>query len=67
MSINSQIHRSYRNRGWGEAAAGSKKSFFYMNKVLLNFRQLERTKKEEQTVSWSVGTRRALPVEEGGC
>lgn len=38
-----------------------------MNKVLLNFRQLERTKKEEQTVLWRVGTRRAFPVEERAC
>lgn len=38
-----------------------------MNKILLNFRQLERTKKEEQTVSWRVGTRRAFPVEEEAC
>lgn len=38
-----------------------------MNKVLLNFRQLERTKKEEQTVLWRVGTRRAFSLEEGAC
>lgn len=38
-----------------------------MNKILLNFIQLERTKKEEQTVLWRVGTRRAFPVEEGTC
>lgn len=50
-----------------KAAAGREKSFFYMNKILLNFIQLERTKKEEQTVLWRVGTRRAFPVEEGTC
>lgn len=50
-----------------KAAAGRQKSFFYMNKVLLNFIQLERTKKEEQTVLWRVGTRRAFPIEEGAC
>lgn len=38
-----------------------------MNKVLLNFIQLERTKKEERTVSWKVGTRRAFPLEERAC
>lgn len=50
-----------------KAAAGRQKSFFYMNKFLLNFIQLERTKKEEQTVLWRVGTRRAFPVKEGAC
>lgn len=67
LSTNSQIHCSYRIRGKGKQPASSVNSFFYMNKVLLNFIQLERTKKEEWTVLWKVGTRRAFPLEERAC
>lgn len=50
-----------------KTGAGRQKSFFCMNKILLNFIQLERTKKEEQTVLWRVETRGAFPVKVGAC